>query len=114
MCASYPQNVLNGVGQYVDTVAWHCYASNLNWNVLTQFHQRKPSVKQYMTECWTPKTGAWDQVAGFTMGPLQNWASGVVAWTLGTLSSGGCATCLGLVTISNGGYDFETAHYIMA
>jgi glucan endo-1,6-beta-glucosidase len=102
-------------------VAWHCYASNVNWTVLTQFHQTNPDVKQYMTECWTPKTGSWNQVAGFTMGPLQNWASGVAAWTLGTnaqngphLSSGGCATCSGLVTINNGGYTFEMAYYIMA
>lgn len=55
------------------------------------------------------------------MGPLQNWASGVTAWTLGTndqdgphLSSGGCGTCQGLVTISNGGYTFNTAYYMMA
>ena len=122
---SYPQNVINGAGQYVDTVAWHCYATNLNWDVLTQFKQSNPSVTQYMTECWTPASGAWNQVAGFTMGPLQNWASGVAAWTLGTtpeangqdgphLSSGGCATCTGLVSISNGEYTFEQSYYIMA
>lgn len=55
------------------------------------------------------------------MGPLQNWASGVMAWTLGTndqhgphLSSGGCANCRGLMTIANGGYTFNLADYMMA
>ncbi|CAG8183580.1 unnamed protein product [Penicillium nalgiovense] len=62
-----------------------------------------------------------NQAADFTMGPLQNWASGVMAWTLGTndqhgphLSSGGCANCRGLMTIANGGYTFNLADYMMA
>lgn len=44
-----------------------------------------------------------------------------MAWTLGTdssdgphLSEGGCTECTGLVTISNGGYQFQTAYYMMA
>lgn len=117
----FPQTVLNNAGQYVDTVAWHCYASNLDWTVLSTFKQSNPNVQQYMTECWTPSSGAWNQAASFTMGPLQNWASGVAAWTLGTnaqdgphLSSGGCGTCTGLVTIDNGQYTFQTAYYMMA
>ena len=118
---SYPQNVVNGASKYVDSVAWHCYASNVDWTVLTAFHQSNPSIKQYMTECWTPASASWNQAADFTMGPLQNWASGVTAWTLGTddqdgphLSSGGCANCRGLVTIANGGYTFNPAYYMMA
>lgn len=117
---SYPQTVLNAARQYVDTVAWHCYASNLNWGVLSDFHNNNTGVTQYMTECWTP-AGQWNQAVDFTIGPLQNWASGVAAWTLGTdasdgphLSSGGCATCQGLVTINNGGYTFNTAYYMIA
>lgn len=113
--------MINKAGQYVDTVAWHCYASNLDWTVLSNFKQSNPNVQQYMTECWTPSTGAWHQAADFTMGPLQNWASGVAAWTLGTdaqdgphLSSGGCGSCTGLVTINNGAYTFQTAYYMMA
>lgn len=73
-----------------------------------------------MTECWTP-AGTWDQAAHFTMGPLQNWAVGVTAWTLGTdaddgphLSSGGCSDCQGLVTISNDTVTYQTAYYMMA
>ncbi|KAJ5917886.1 glucan endo-1-6-glucosidase BGN16.3 [Penicillium verhagenii] len=119
---SYPQTVINGAGSYVDSVAWHCYATDVNWTVLTSFHDSNPNVKQYMTECWTPSTGDWNQAADFTMGPLQNWANGVTAWTLGTtssdgphLSSGGCDTCTGLVTINDDGtYTFQTAYYMIA
>jgi glucosylceramidase len=117
----YPEQVIGIAGSNVAAVAWHCYASSLDWTVLTNFHNQYPNTPQYMTECWTPSTGAWNQAASFTMGPLQNWASGVAAWTLGTtaqdgphLSSGGCGTCTGLVTINNGQYTFQTAYYMMA
>ncbi|PTU22257.1 hypothetical protein P175DRAFT_0507125 [Aspergillus ochraceoroseus IBT 24754] len=118
---SYPQTVINEAGQYVSSVAWHCYASNVDWGVLSEFHTTNPNVKQYMTECWTPASAAWNQAADFTMGPLQNWASGVAAWTLGTnaqdgphLTSGGCDACQGLVTVENGSYRFNMAYYMMA
>ncbi|CAI7665691.1 unnamed protein product [Penicillium glandicola] len=118
---SYAQIVIDRASQYVDSVAWHCYATDVDWTVLTAFHETNPDVKQYMTECWTPASAAWNEAASFTMGPLQNWTSGVTAWTLGTddedgphLSTGGCATCRGLVTIANGGYTFNPAYYMMA
>ena len=117
----YPQTVLDGAGQYVNTVAWHCYAPNNDWGVLTNFHNTNPSVTQYMTECWTsPETG-WSQAADFTMGPLQNWASGAIAWTLGTDTNynphiaGGCTTCRGLVVIdpSAGTYTPAIDYYML-
>lgn len=114
----YPQTVLDKAGQFVDTVAWHCYANNVDWKVLSDFKTKNDKVQQYMTECWTPRTGSWNQVADFTLGPLQNWAQGVTAWTLGTgptLSSGGCGqACTGLVTIKDGDYEFETSYYMLA
>jgi glucosylceramidase len=108
-------------------VAWHCYATDNKWSVLTDFHNTNPNVKQYMTECWTSSTSystRWRQAADFTMGPLQNWASGVMAWGLGTdnsdgphlSSSGACTTCRGLVTINAaaGTYEFQVDYYMMA
>ena len=109
--------------QYVNTVAWHCY-NDPDWNALTEFHNQNPGVTQYMTECWTPAPPAepWYFAANFTVFPLQNWASGVMAWTLGTntadgphLSTGGCSNCQGLVTINDdGSYTLEVAYYLMA
>lgn len=123
---SYPQTVLNKASQYVSGVAWHCYASNNNWGALTTFHNANPSVKQYMTECWTSSDPSvpWRQAADFTMGPLQNWASGIMAWGLGTdnsagphlSGSGACTSCRGLVTVdaAKGTYAFQIDYYMMA
>jgi glucosylceramidase len=116
--------VLNTASQYVNAVAWHCYAPNNDWRVLTDFHNSNPSVDQYMTECWTSTQTGWSQAADFTMGPLQNWAKGALAWTLGTdnaqgphlSGSGPCTTCRGLVTVDvkAGTYEFQVDYYMMA
>lgn len=120
---SYPQTVIDGARQYTDTVAWHCYAGNLDWTAMSDFHAANPGVTQYMSECWTPAVDSrdWFQAANFTIGPLQNWASGVMAWNLGSDPShgprlaGGCSSCRGLVTIhSDGSYQFNIAYYLMA
>lgn len=120
---SYPQTVLDEASSYVGAVAWHCYADPIDWTVLTDFHNTNPTVDQYMTECWTsPETG-WSQAADFTMGPLQNWARGALAWTLGSdtaygphLSTGGCTTCRGLVVVDTSAktYEFAIDYYMMA
>ncbi|KAJ4391022.1 Endo-1,6-beta-D-glucanase neg1 [Gnomoniopsis smithogilvyi] len=119
----YPQTVLNEASSYVPAVAWHCYANPLDWSVLTDFHANNTDILQYMTECWTSPETSWYQAADFTMGPLQNWASGAMAWTLGSdtsygphLSSGGCTTCRGLVVVdtSAGTYSLAIDYYMMA
>lgn len=120
---SYPQTVLDEASSYVPAVAWHCYATDLNWDVLTEFHETNPDTLQYMTECWTSPTLNWSQAADFTMGPLQNWASGALAWTLGSdtaygphLTTGGCTTCRGLVVVdtTTGTYELAIDYYMMA
>ena len=113
--------MLSEAGDYVSTVAWHCYAPNNNWDVLSQFHDSNPSVKQYMTECYTSTDTPWSQAADFTIGPLQNWGSGVMAWTLGTddnqgphlSTSGACTNCRGLVTVDNGSVTRQVDYYMM-
>ncbi|OKL62582.1 Endo-1,6-beta-D-glucanase [Talaromyces atroroseus] len=102
---SYPQTVLDGASDYVSNVAWHCYATGNSWTVLSDFHANNSDVTQYMTECWTSPTTSWHSTIDFFMGPLQNWASGAIAWTLGTDTnygphlSGGCSSCRGIVTV---------------
>ena len=118
---SYPQTVISGASQYVNTVAWHCYANPNDWGVLTDFHNNNTGVTQYMTECWTSSQTGWNQAADFTLGPLQNWASGAIAWTLGSDTNygphldGGCSTCRGLVTIDTGAgtYTPQIDYYMM-
>ncbi|KAI0811860.1 glycoside hydrolase family 30 protein [Xylaria sp. FL0064] len=124
---SYPRTVINGVGSYVNGAVWHCYASNLDWAVLTDFHNAYPGKHQYMTECWTSPQTSWYQSSKNTIGPLQNWAEGCLMWTLGTWTQaadgtfgpyiqGGCSTCRGLFVVdqAKGTYDFTIDYYTMA
>jgi len=131
--ADYAYTVMNYAPGYVDAIAWHCYASTLNWTVLTEFHNKYPNISQYMTECWTPKSLSWTHVVNFTMGPLQNWANGVTAWTLGTNDNAGphlesgCSSCDGIVSVNSTAsansssssnattdYTFNLSYYIMS
>ncbi|CAK4034401.1 glucan endo-1,6-glucosidase [Lecanosticta acicola] len=121
---SFPQNILTMASKYVNTVAWHCYADSLDWSAMTTFQQANPGVQQIMTECWTPAISGqsdWYHAANFTMGTLQNWASGALAWTLGAdpnngpHMTNGCSYCQGLVTINSAtSYTFNMAYYLMA
>lgn len=77
----YPQTVMDMAPQYVNTAAWHCYASPIDWTVLTEFYKNNSHVedfKQFHTECWTSNiyTG-WNQAADFVMGPMPELGSGV-------------------------------------
>ena len=91
--------------------------------MLSDFHAKNPHVAQYMTECWTSSSQTpWHAASSFTLGPLQNWAAGALAWTLGTDPAdgprldGGCDTCRGLVVVdaAAGTYDFTVDYYMLA
>ncbi|KAI1177052.1 glycoside hydrolase family 30 protein [Nemania sp. FL0916] len=125
--ADYPRTVINAAGTYVDSAAWHCYATNLDWTVLTAFHNAYPTKHQYMTECWTAPSTPWYQSSKNTLGPLQNWAEGSLMWTLGSWTQqadgtfgpyipGGCDTCRGLFTVNQaaGTYSYTIDYYILA
>ncbi|KAI0888524.1 glycoside hydrolase family 30 protein [Annulohypoxylon maeteangense] len=124
---SYPQTVIDVASEYVQATAWHCYASNLDWTVLTDFHNANPRKSQYMTECWTSPRTSWYQSSKNTVGPLQNWAEGSLMWTLGTWTEasdgtfgpyipGGCSTCRGLFVVDEAAksYEYTVDYYILA
>ncbi|KAI0469155.1 glycoside hydrolase family 30 protein [Xylaria cf. heliscus] len=123
----YPTAVTNGANGYIDGTAWHCYANNLDWSVLTNFHNSYPSKHQYMTECWTSPQTSWYQSSKNTIGPLQNWAEGSLMWTLGTWTQasdgtfgpyiqGGCSSCRGLFVVNQaaGTYQYTIDYYTLA
>lgn len=121
----YPTTVLAEAPRYVNTVAWHCYAPNNTWSVLSAFHRAHPTATQYMTECYTSQDTPWYQASAFTLGPLQNYAAGAVAWTLATDTADGphltypdgpCTDCRGLVTVDvhKKTYEFQVDYYMMA
>ncbi|KAI5919573.1 putative beta-1,6-glucanase Neg1 [Camillea tinctor] len=124
---SYAETVVDIAGQYVSAVAWHCYAPNLDWTVLTEFKKRNPTRGQYMTECWTSHLTPWYQSSSNTIGPLQNWAQGTMMRTLGTWPIGsndtygpyiphGCGTCRGLFVADAGTatYEYTVDYYMLA
>lgn len=115
----YAQRVLDNAPS-VNTIAWHCYSSQ-PWSVMSDFRANNTGVIQYMSECWTPSSQPWYNAAAFTLGPLQNWGSGAIAWNLasdvnnGPYIYGGCSSCQGLVTVRNDRtYTLNTAYYMMA
>jgi len=73
-----------------------------------------PGVKQYMTECWTHlNTGEnFFDLPGFMSGPVQNFASGSMAWTLGGSTKydvaypGGCGQCSGMIQVDRSGKSY--------
>jgi glucosylceramidase len=111
----FPQYVIDHTS--VDTVAWHCYSSSdKRWDPLTTFHYRNPNVKQYMTECWTHlSTGeGFFDLPTFIQSPIQQYASGSMAWTLGGSTKydvgypGGCGQCSGIVQV-----DMDARNYTL-
>ena len=112
---SYPAAVLAAAGDDVAAVAWHCYAADATgWGVLSDFHESHAGVLQVMSECWTHlKDSTFFDLADFVHGPMQNWAVGAVAWTLGGSARydvsypGGCGECSGLVQVDNSSGTYE-------
>jgi glucosylceramidase len=109
----YPEQVIRQ-SNFVEAVAWHCYADNNSWTVLTDFHQKHPHTNQYMTECWLHLADeSFFELPRFVLGPLQNWANGALAWTLLGSSRhdvsypGGCDQCSGLIQVDRTAQTFE-------
>lgn len=124
---SYPETVMNTAGEYVQAAAWHCYASTLDWTVISDFHDQFPDKANHMTECWTAPSTSWHQSSSNTVGPLQNWVEASGMWTLGTWTDqgdgtfgpyvpGGCDTCRGLFVVDEGAgtYEYTVDYYMLA
>lgn len=110
---AYPSQVLQQAGDFVDTVAWHCYVDKINWTDLAVFRENHPGVKQYMTECWLHlQDEGFFELPDFVTGPMQNYANGALAWTLGGSTKydvswpSGCGPCSGLIQV-----DKASKHY---
>ena len=105
----------------VETVAWHCYGGG--FSPLKDFAAANPGCKQYMTECWLHDTtgeGFFD-LPQFIMRPIQNGASGSMAWTLGgsvdldVSYPGGCEQCTGIVQVDQkvGAYELTFDYFTL-
>ena len=111
--------------QYVQGVAWHCYAGDLS--AQSTVHDAHPEKDAYFSECsggeWSPKFA--DNLKWFVqtliIGATRNWARGVLLWNLALNENygphlGGCGNCRGVVTINSvtGKYTRNVEYYALA
>jgi glucosylceramidase len=82
----------------------------------TAIYDSYTHAQQYMTECWTHLgTGeGFFELPAFIQGPIQHFASGSLAWTLGGSTKydvgypGGCGQCSGVIQV-----DMDEKKYIL-
>ncbi|MBD8897511.1 glycoside hydrolase family 30 beta sandwich domain-containing protein [Rhodanobacter sp. DHG33] len=96
--------------RYVDGVAWHCYAGDVN--VQNRVHRAYPDKDAYLTEC---SGGDWASAKNgelllfardILLMSLRDWARGAMYWNIALNEkhgphSGGCIDCKGMVTIDS-------------
>jgi glucosylceramidase len=110
---------------YIDGVAWHFYAGSID--ALGTLHSAYPTKNVYFTEQWTQAPGtasfAGDlvyHVNNLEIGAPRNWSRNVLEWNLASDASynphtpGGCADCLGAITINGNAVTRNVAYYSVA
>ena len=120
----YPITILNDAAarQYVDGSAFHLYGGPIT--ALTQVHNAYPNKHIYFTEQWTGGPGNFGgdlkwHVQNLIIGATRNWSRNVLEWNLAAdpnyqpHTPGGCTTCMGALTISNG-VSRNVSYYIIA
>lgn len=120
----YPMSILSDPAayQYVDGSAFHLYGGDIS--ALSTVHNSYPSKNLYFTEQWVggPSNFGGDMkwwVQNIIIGATRNWSKNVIGWNLASDPSyrphtpGGCTSCEGALTISNG-YTRNVSYYIIA
>lgn len=83
---AYPARVIQGAGDLVDAVAWHCYQGPVaDYTIFSDFHENFASTPQFMTECSNTGLAAgtynfW--IAQNFMPSVRYGASGASFWVL--------------------------------
>jgi glucosylceramidase len=123
---SYPIDVLNdpAAKAYIAGSAFHCYDGDVS--AQSTVEAAHPDRDIYFTEC---SGRTWETVAvafrydieKLIIGSIRNWAKTVQKWNLALDQhngphTGGCSTCLGLVTIdtSSGQVTYNAGYYALA
>jgi glucosylceramidase len=121
----YPISILNDTDAktFVDGSAFHLYSGNIN--ALSQVKNAHPDKNIYFTEQYVSSKGNFGgdlewHIKNLIIGATRNHAKTVLEWNLATDEKfephtiGGCAECLGTVTVSNNTIQKNTAYYILA
>jgi len=120
----YPLEVLSDTeaAQYIDGSAFHLYGGKIK--DLSLLHAAFPDKNLYFTEQWVEAPGdfasnlSW-HVKNLIIGAGRNWCKTVIEWNLASdpnldpHTDGGCARCLGALTIGSS-VQKNVAYYIIA
>ncbi len=120
----YPLDVMSDpvTRQYVDGSAFHLYAGDIS--ALSQVHFTWPDKNIYFTEQYTGSGGSFAgdfqwHIKNVIIGSLRNYSKVALEWNLannaafGPHTQGGCTTCLGALTVSEG-ITRNVGYYIVA
>lgn len=122
----YPLSILNDpeASAFVDGSAFHLYRGSIE--TLSQIHAAHPDKNLYLTEQWVGAPGNLESdldwhVKTLIIGGTRNWCRTVLEWNLSSnprltphTERGGCAQCLGAVTIDGDRVVRNPAYYIIA
>ena len=120
----YPQQVLDSpAAKYVSGVAFHCYYGDPS--DMTAFHDQYPNTQIFETECSGSESAVpadtfsdtlkW-HARNLEIGSTRNWSGTVINWNIALDQDngphvGGCATCMGIVTVGPGDTVTNDAEY---
>lgn len=121
----YPISILDDPAayQYTDGSAFHLYGGDISG--LSLVHNAHPEKNIYFTEQWVgypADFGAYlnSHVKLLLIGATRNWSRNVLEWNLASdpnndpHTPGGCAMCLGSITINGDKVTRNVGYYIIA
>jgi glucosylceramidase len=123
----YPLTILcdPAAAKYIDGTGFHLYGGTVD--AMTQVHNEFPNKNLYFTEqAVIERTGSSElniskPVARVIIGVSRNWSKNILLWNLAAdpqkgphTNDGGCAECVGAITIDGNNITREAAFYTLA
>jgi len=121
----YPLSILDDpeANKYVAGSAFHLYGGSIN--DLAKVNTAHPDKDIYFTEQWTGANGNFGEdlnwhISNIIIGGARNWCKTILEWNLAADNNlephtdGGCAECLGALTIDGNVIHRNVAYYIVA
>jgi glucosylceramidase len=123
----YPLSILRDPegAKYIDGTGFHLYGGTVD--AMTQVHNEFPKKNLYFTEqAVIERTGSSElniskPVARVIIGVSRNWSKNILLWNLAAdpqkgphTNDGGCAECVGAITIDGNNVTREAAFYTLA
>jgi glucosylceramidase len=122
----YPLSILRDpeAAKYIDGTGFHLYGGTVD--AMTQVHNEFPNKNLYFTEqAVIERTGSElnisKPVARVIIGVSRNWSKNILLWNLAAdpqkgphTNDGGCAECVGAITIDGNNVTREAAFYTLA